>query len=505
MDLLTLTLIVVASASVYYYYRRKLSYFEDRGVPYEPGLPIFGNMASIIFRVKDISKMVCEIYKAHPDAKYVGFFNFGQPAIILRDPELIKMVSIKNFDHFQNHSIGVSEDVDPLMGGNLFHIKGKRWREDRSLLSPAFTSSKLKSMFRLMTVCSENLNDYLSKLSDEERAEVATKDLFTKVTTDVIAICALGVNVNSFENPHNDFYVLGTKNVILQGFIMFKFYMASILPWVMKLLNVRVIDKSVARFFKNTVSSVIETREKQGIRRPDMIQLLMDARNSGTVPGLSIDAITAHAFGFFLGGFDTTSTQMSIIAQELSINPHIQEKLQIEIDEVRRQSNGKPTYDAINDMPYLDAVFNESIRRHTEAVILDRVCEKPFELPPALPGGKPFVIEPGMMVWISGRSIHLDPKYYSDPKKFNPERYFRRKITINDELNLGFGIGPRACIAYRFGILATKVVFFHLLAEFNLVADEEKSTLAIDCENSVNLKSKGGFCMAIKRRNKNDA
>jgi hypothetical protein len=40
---------------------------------------------------------------------------------------------------------------------------GQRWRDMRSTLSPVFTSSKMKTMFMLVSECSEQLIDFLER------------------------------------------------------------------------------------------------------------------------------------------------------------------------------------------------------------------------------------------------------------------------------------------------------------------------------------------------------
>lgn len=213
--------------------------------------------------------------------------------------------------------------------------------------------------------------------------------------------------------------------------------------------------------------------------------------------------MTAQAFIFFFGGFDTTSTQMCIIAHELTINSDIQERLQTEIDDVLIKTKGKPTYDAINSMPYLDAIFNESMRKHPQANIIDRLCTKAFELPPAVPGGKPFTVQPGMNIWIPVAAIHHDEKYHENPKKFDPDRYLGKKVTINQVENLGFGIGPRSCIGNRFAILETKILFFYLLSKFTLKPNA-KTCKSFEYDTGIlTVVAKGGYWLSVEpRKNK---
>jgi hypothetical protein len=47
------------------------------------------------------------------------------PIILLRDPELIKMVTVKDFEHFLDRGIPISEEVEPLFGKGLFSLKGE--------------------------------------------------------------------------------------------------------------------------------------------------------------------------------------------------------------------------------------------------------------------------------------------------------------------------------------------------------------------------------------------
>ncbi|EGI61798.1 Cytochrome P450 9e2, partial [Acromyrmex echinatior] len=193
-----------------------------------------------------------------------------------------------------------------------------------------------------------------------------------------------------------------------------------------------------------------------------MLQLMMDIRGKEGHRELDIDDMTAQAFIFFLGGFETSSTAMCYAAHEIAANPEIQTKLQQEIDNVLEKSNGEVSYEVINRLEYLDAVINEALRLYPPMILLERLCEKTFELPPALPDEKPFIMKKGMLVWIPVLAIHHDEKYYDNPKKFDPERFLNNKM--NNSLNyMPFGLGPRMCIANRFAMLEIKVLFFHLL------------------------------------------
>ncbi|XP_011505443.1 PREDICTED: cytochrome P450 9e2-like [Ceratosolen solmsi marchali] len=503
MEIFTLSLLLIVCYSLYYYFNKQLRFFHDKNLPYKSGWPLFGNFFYAFLRRKHMLDIIEEIYKVNSEAKYIGGFNFTKPVFVIRDLDLIKNITIKNFDHFQDHRTFFDANTDKIMGGNVFNLKGDVWRESRNLLSPVFTSKKMKAMFELMVDCGERFVNYLEKQSEESRKIVDTKNLFTKFTNDVIATCAFGITVDSLKNPENDFYVLGRKVTNFEGQQMLKFLIAGAFPKLIKWLKIKFVDDKTRIFFENIVSTTIALRDAKGISRPDMLQHLIDSRNKDYKHfTLDMTYITAQLFIFFFGGFETTSSQMCIIAHELAINPDIQKRLQNEIDKVLEETNGRPTYEAITEMAYLDAIFNESLRLHTQGGIIDRVCTKAFELPPALPDSKPFSMQPGMNIWIPASAIHRDPNYYENPTKFDPDRYFQKKVSINDVFNLGFGIGPRSCIGNRFALLETKILIFSLLSKFNLKPNAKTCSPFKYSAVVFNIKPVGGYTLSIECRNK---
>lgn len=486
-----LSLLALVITYVVFKRHNQKQFFQSLGIPQrmEPILGVFFGM--------QVNDMMKKIYSIDKSAKYIGFHMFGEPVIVLRDLELIKNVLVKHFDHFTDHKGFTDENSDPLFSRNLAFLNGEKWREVRNLLSPAFTSSKMRSMYMLMSRCAENFaSQFLERFSKEEAVDM--KDAFTRYANDVIATCAFGLEVDSLTYPDNDFYVYGKSATNFKLFTVMKVLLLRAFPKLGRILGARFLSKRDTDFFLNLIGTTIKAREERGITRPDMLQLMMDARdkNSGD---LDIMEMTAQAFIFFLGGFETTSAQMCLIAHELALNHDVQKKLQAEIDTVMKETNGKPTYEAVNNMPYLDAIFSETLRLHPVA-FLNRMCSKDFELPPSLPHLKPFMVKPGMEVLIPAAAIHVDPQYYENPQKFDPDRFLSKKVTAMDVTNLGFGLGPRSCIGNRFAILEVKVLFVHLLHKCSFVPCKKTCIPLKYVKTSFVPAAKGGSWLKIESR-----
>jgi hypothetical protein len=71
-----------------------------------------------------------------------------------------------------------------------------------------------------------------------------------------------------------------------------------------------------------------------------------------------MNSLAAQVFAFFLAGFETSSTTMTFCLYELSVNPEIQERLRTEIDTVLEKHDGILSYEAVQEMTYLDKVIS---------------------------------------------------------------------------------------------------------------------------------------------------
>lgn len=125
-------------------------------------------------------------------------FEFRRPLLVIRDPELIKQITVKDFEHFLDHrDFFLDEETEPLFGKSLFMLKGQKWRDMRATLSPAFTGSKMRKMFQLVVECSEEATAIMLKKASasDEPYVPEMKDIFTRFTNDVIATSAFGLKV----------------------------------------------------------------------------------------------------------------------------------------------------------------------------------------------------------------------------------------------------------------------------------------------------------------------
>ncbi|XP_050684344.1 cytochrome P450 9e2-like isoform X2 [Leptidea sinapis] len=399
-------LVTAFFAYALYNHNRMKNFFTENGLKYKPFYPIFGNNLQSTFKQKHMVEDLDEVYRAFPNEKYVAYMEGGKPHLLIRDPDLIKQITVKDFDHFVDHKEFFPVEVEPLFGNSVFMMKGERWRDMRSTLSPAFTSSKMKLMMPFMTEISNNIVKYIKGSLKTEKGE-------------------------------DD-------------------------------------ETGLAPFVQNNRSTTKWTP----------------------------DELAGQVFIFFIAGFESSASTLVLCLHELALNYEVQDKLYQEIRNYE-EKNGKLVFEKINELNYLECVLNEALRKWSVALALDRMCTKTYELPPPREGGKPYTMKPGDLLLCTVNSIHMDPKYFPDPKAFNPDRFLEEnKHKIKPFTFLPFGAGPRNCIGIRFAMMELKVLLFHLVANFEIQKCEKTQDPAELAPLDLIIAAKGGSWVKFVPRNK---
>lgn len=349
------------------YVKWRQSYWQRRGVVFLEPEFFFGSTRNVISSKISSGNAVLERYnKAKKlSTPYIGFYRFMSPILFIVDPVLIKHVMVIDFNYFMDR--GMYHHPDDVLTMNLVRMEGRKWRELRTKLTPTFTSGKMKMMFETFAEKSEILKDVVGEYADKTEA-MNVKEVLARFTTDIIASCGFGIECNSLTEPSNEFRRYG-KKALESNYRRFFFL---VLPTsLLHGIGIKLNTDDVSDFFSSIVKQTIKTREDNNIVRKDFMNLMLQLKNETfssenalfdnqdeIKKPLSESEIIGQCFIFFLAGYETSSTAMTFACLELAQNVQIQEKLRNEIVEVLQRHDGKITYDAIMDMPYLDKVIN---------------------------------------------------------------------------------------------------------------------------------------------------
>uniref|UniRef100_A0A8C5YYK7 Cytochrome P450 3A n=1 Tax=Marmota marmota marmota TaxID=9994 RepID=A0A8C5YYK7_MARMA len=454
----TWVLMGISLVLLYLHWTYSHGYFKKLGIPGPTPLPCFGTLLN--YR-QGLSNFNTECNKKY--GKTWGLFDGSQPVLATTEPSIIKTVLIKEcYSVFTNR-----RDLGPVgfMKKAISLSEDEEWKRLRTLLSPSFTSGKLKEMFPIINQYGDVLVKNM-RMESEKGKFINLKDIFGAYSMDVITATSFGVNIDSLNNPQDPF-VEKVKKLLRFDFFDPLLFSITIFPFltpIYEAMNNSMFSKDVTNFFKKAINRMKESclQEKEQ-HRVDFLQLMINSQNSKDVEShkaLSDLELVAQSIIFIFAGYETTSSALSFILYELATHPDAQTKLQQEID-AALPNKAPATYDTVLQMEYLDMVVNETLRLYPIAGRLERVCKKDVDI-----NGVP--IRKGTVVMIPRFVIHRDPQHWPELEEFRPERFSKQnKDSIDPYMYMPFGNGPRNCIGMRFALMNIKLALVKVMQNFS--------------------------------------
>lgn len=114
--------------------------------------------------------MFC-FHSDYTNAPYTGYYKLLNPAINLRDADLVKDVLIKDHFSFHVNEQNFNQKFDPLMAHNPFVATNDSWRKGRSVLTPTLTLFKVRSLHPLVVDSCDKLSMYLKTIPQNKDVE----------------------------------------------------------------------------------------------------------------------------------------------------------------------------------------------------------------------------------------------------------------------------------------------------------------------------------------------
>ncbi|KAF5285078.1 hypothetical protein FQA39_LY16767 [Lamprigera yunnana] len=491
---------------VYSCFKKRMKYWEDRGVfSVEANFP-FGNAKDLVFQKVSISDTVQKLYETMKlrSIPYGGYYFFTEPIFVPADSKLIKRILISDFEYFSDRSFH-SHESDPL-SIHLFALKGEPWKRLRNLLSPAFTPSKLKMMLPLMM---ESVNNFVDVVKQQIETD-ETIDIFeiaSKLTTDITISTFFGLQPNTLKDDSKEFQEISQKffSESLRDAIVRT--LSIINPEILTFFKIRSVHKSIADFFIKMTKDIISYREDNNVVRQDLMHLLLQIRNNVIIDDneigfvrnstvneektLTIEEVAAQCFIFLLAGNESTTTLISFCFYELGLNQDFQERARKEVQAVFEESNGEITLEGVQKLQFMDKCLKEALRKYPPAPVHLRECTKNYDVP-----NTQLTIEKGTRVFISVAGIHHDSDNYKDPDVFDPERF---SSNTKPCVWTPFGDGPRACIAPQIASLMVKLAVSLFLLNFKFTVSPKTGSTVIFKKTTFVLRPKDGIWLSIKK------
>lgn len=296
MPLLTVTLLallIVVIVLYLWYIRRSYDFFKRLNIPGPPPILFFGNLLEIIRSGRRAHNVKQWTEKYGP---IFGYYEGHTPVLVVSDPDVLQDVFVKSFSKF--HSRRASPFVNQKAKAiSLFNAVGLRWKRQRFVLNPTFSSVKLKQMSPLIH---HSIQMLMTKMAEhcEHGEPLNIYELYKRFTMETIWSCGFGLD-RDMQNNIDDPYLINSQKIFsADAFRRFIFYITLLINelkpvWRGIFLTLGAISYWLRRYIPATkalinenpntwllkqASNMIEQRKEIAhTRRTDLLQLMLDS------------------------------------------------------------------------------------------------------------------------------------------------------------------------------------------------------------------------------------
>jgi len=506
------SLVALAAGLAYIaYYRRSYSYWREQGISGPTAWPLFGTVPSVWIKgVRDGD--IAALEKYGKEIKAVGLYEAGTAKLLTSDEDIMREVMVKDFNSFINRGPPEGfKNLDDVSRNMLTILCNDDWKRVRSMLTPTFSTSKLKMMSHAVNECAHLFLDNIGKWADKNE-EFDTIAENGKLTMDIIARTAFGLKVNCQEDSDNVFYRMATKMMKPRNAIIIFFLIPGGLK-LMKKLGISMMEPEGTKFFSDIVEQALEGRTSGDKSHQDFMQLMANAhrddsdlaevakevaedgiildQNDKHRKGLSKNEILSQGLIFFLGGFDTVSNNLGFLFYNMAVHPEYQKLAQEEIDSIVEDKKDY-SYADIQEMTYLDQCLQESMRLYPPAPRLERAVARDVTV-------KGIHLKKDQVVSLAVQARHMDPAIWPEPEKYDPDRFTAEERARHSPFDhIPFGYGPRNCIAMRLALMEVKMIAAHALKNFTFTTCE-KTQIPVSLDKFQGRPNKGIWLKVVRR------
>uniref|UniRef100_A0A7N8WKV1 Cholesterol 24-hydroxylase n=1 Tax=Mastacembelus armatus TaxID=205130 RepID=A0A7N8WKV1_9TELE len=373
-----------------------------------------------------------------------------------------------------------------FLGNGLLTARDhEQWYKQRRIMDPAFSSLYLRG---LMDTFNDRAEKLMSKLTDiaDSKAETHMLNLLNRVTLDVIAKVAFGVDLDLLNNSSPFPKAI---EACLKGLL----YYARDPLFQFKPKNRSFINevREACRLLRKTGAKWIHERKTamengEDVPKDILSQIIKSAGQEENMTKEDEEFMLDNFVTFFIAG---ESKQQLIYWLFAPWNlPDILIVRQ-EVDDVIGMKQDI-SYDDLGRLIYLSQVLKETLRIYPTAPGTSR--ELPEDMVIAgihIPGGCSCLFNP----YVTGRL----EKFFKDPLTFDPDR-FHPDAPKPYYCYYPFALGPHSCLGQNFAQMEAKVVMAKLLQRFDFTLVPGQS---FDILDTGTLRPKSGVLCSVRHRN----
>ena len=393
---------------------------------------------------------------------------------VISHPDDIQQVLQQGFGTYERGK--VVDLMRLVMGNSLPMSDGEIWRRKRRVMQPAFNRSRLKHLVHRMAAVTAR---YVDRFDDGSQLDAS--DLMMRLTRDVIVETMfsgqLGEDTTRLDKALAD----------LEHYVARYAFVPFLVPLWLPTPDNRNLRRALDTLHE-LIDGLVANRRAPGARHEDLLDALLDVRDQETGEPMPAVELRDELITIFFAGHETTANALTWTTYLLSTHPDVFFRVRQEADQVLGAR--RPDADDVKELEYTTAVLRESMRLYPPGWVFGRVAARDDVL-------RGHRIRKGDMLAICPLVTHRMPEYWTDPERFDPERFVGFPGGHRDFTYVPFGVGPHMCIGTHFAMMEAVVALAMIARSGQLVVDRPE---AVRMKSTVTLHVDGGLPVTFRRR-----
>ena len=398
-----------------------------------------------------------------------------QPLFLINHPDYIKDIFVTSQKQFKKGR-GL-ERAKKLLGDGLLTSEDPYHLRQRRLIQPAFHRQRIAAY-------GEQMTRYADKTS-AGWGNGETRDMAEEMLHLALAIVGKTLFNAEVEGEAGEI-----GDALTEVFALFHTLMLPMADLLEKLPipSVRRFARARARL-DVTIYRLIEEHRASGEDRGDLLSMLLMARDEDDGGSMTDLQVRDEALTIFLAGHETTANALAWTWYLLSQHPDSEAKFHAELDTVL--AGRTPTLDDLPNLLFTRKLLAEALRMYSPAWVVGRRVLSDYTL-------EDYRLKRGDIVLMSQAVMHYDPRFWTNPEQFDPERWTAEAEAARPKFAyFPFGGGPRVCIGEQFAWMEEMLLLAALGQQWRMRLAPGQ---VIATQPIITLRPKFGMKMVLERR-----
>ncbi|CAG8544089.1 7179_t:CDS:1 [Paraglomus brasilianum] len=371
--------------------------------------------------------------------------------VTINDPDILEQLSIQTTER----PLAFVEFLKGFFGNRgLIYLTGQSAKERRLIWHKVFAKRPYEAVIaRFCEIINKRSTEWLMRRKDGE----------TSVTIDIQA------ESRFLWNKLNDYNVFGNSasseslsakfEEAIEVLLQIRYRFTPVLPYTQLWHRKRALLEDVRREVDRLIKEQLQNRGGAKPTGSDLLSIL-----------LNDEELDEESF------FDEVLTLLFVVTDnfmgvatflhQIALHKHIQERIRKEIQDVL----GDKTLTSLDDLTrltYVRAVVKETLRYGGTSNITLRTIDKDY-----LIKNKYFIPKDAFVV-IPIRVLHRNSDYWSNPDKFDPDRFMENGEKFENRPRMAyvpFGFGSRSCLGQRYVMNTLTLIACSLVRKFDIDA-----------------------------------